>query len=499
MKTQIIQLETYDDVVSVRDKMGWGQTSRILLVWPGQGHPLDRRLDLVLLQRHSLAVGAQLALVTQDKEIRANATELNIPTFTSMRQAQTGRWRAGRRRRARLWRKGPRADLRLVRPEHLPGRLEHPWIQRGLFVLSLLAIVALAAVLLPGASVEVETPISMQQITVPITADENATVVNLAGLVPAGWESIVVEGRDTVPSTGTVQVPEKPATGKVKFTNLTQNKMNVPAGTVVSTLEEPVIRFATIKDGSVPAGVGKTTTIDVQALVPGTQGNLGAGKLQAIEGPIGLQLSATNESPVRGGTSLAAAGPAPKDREKAYASLLKSLEQSATSELLTRWELTPLNASFPITTTLKLVNTLEMVYTPDEGEPADKLELTLRLEFKILTVKGNNLERLVNPLLDAALETNQRAVAGTLSLKKTSPVKTSTDGRPQWSISASRQVEQVLTQAQVADAASRLSSGKAAQILMDRLDLKVLPQLKTWPEWWPFLPIWPARIEVRFK
>ena len=73
MKTQIIQLEAHDDIVSTRDKMGWSQTSRIVLVWPNKGKILDRRLDLVLLQRHSMLLGAQLALVTQEEEILFHA------------------------------------------------------------------------------------------------------------------------------------------------------------------------------------------------------------------------------------------------------------------------------------------------------------------------------------------------------------------------------------------------------------------------------------------
>ena len=32
MKTHILQLEPHDDVFSVRDKMGWGQAARVLLV-----------------------------------------------------------------------------------------------------------------------------------------------------------------------------------------------------------------------------------------------------------------------------------------------------------------------------------------------------------------------------------------------------------------------------------------------------------------------------------
>lgn len=498
MKTQIIQLEAYDDTVSVRDKMGWGQTSRILLVWPSQGHPLDRRLDLVLLQRHSLALGAQLGLVTQDEQVRANALELNLPAFSSLREAQTGRWRVGRRRRSRLWRKSPPADLRSLRPSHMPGSLDRPAVRIMLFALSVVAVLALAAALLPGASIELQIPVSVQQITIPVTANQAARSVNLAGEVPAAWDSIVVEGRETTPATGTVQVPEKPATGKIAFTNLTEKAVTVPAGTVVSTLTEPVIRFATTQEGKVPGGVGRSATIAVQAVAPGKGGNLSARKLQAIEGPLGLQLSAANPTATSGGTSLAAAGPSQGDREKLYSSLLKSLEQTAVNELISGWQAAPLSASFPITGTMTLADTLEIAYTPEDGQPAEELELTLRLEFNVLVVEGKDLERLVTPLLDAALEADERATAGTTKLQA-SPVEMTGSGQAKWRLTARRQVETILDQAQVAGMASKLPADEAAQTLAERLSLKAAPRVQLWPEWWPYLPFLPARIEVVFK
>jgi hypothetical protein len=499
MKTQIIQLEAYDDNVSVRDKMGWGQTSRILLVWPAQGRPLERRLDLVLLQRHSLALGAQLGLVTHDGQVRANALELRLPVFSSLREAQTGRWRVGRRRRPRLWRKGLRPDLRSLRTSHLPGAPEHPALRMLLFALSLLALMALAAALLPGALIELQMPVSTQEITVPVTANQTARSVNLAGEVPAAWDSIVVEGRETSPTTGTVLVPEKPATGRITFTNLTEKAVAVPSGTVVSTLGEPVIRFATIQDGRVPGGVGRSAMIEVQAVAPGKAGNIGAKKLQAIEGPLGLQLSAVNTASTTGGTSLPAAGPSQDDKEEIYSSLLKNLEQTAVHELLSGWQADPVSASFPITGTLALVDTLEIAYTPDDVLPAEELELTLRLEFKMMVVEGKDLERLVTPLLDAALGPGQQAAPGTLTLRITSPVELTGSGLARWRLTAERQVKNVLTQGQVAGMASKLPAEQAAQTLVERLGLKASPQLQVWPKWWPYLPFLPARIEVLFK
>ena len=97
MKTQIIQLEPYDDSISVKDKMGWSQTGRVALVWPPRGHLMDRRLDLVLLQRHSRSLGVQIALVTSDPEVRFQADQSGIPVFRSVRKAQTERWTRMRR------------------------------------------------------------------------------------------------------------------------------------------------------------------------------------------------------------------------------------------------------------------------------------------------------------------------------------------------------------------------------------------------------------------
>jgi hypothetical protein len=80
MKTQVLQLDPHDDIISTRDKLGWKQTGRILLVWPRKGHVLTRRLDLVLLARHTASLGAQLALITRDPQVRDNLTVWILPS-----------------------------------------------------------------------------------------------------------------------------------------------------------------------------------------------------------------------------------------------------------------------------------------------------------------------------------------------------------------------------------------------------------------------------------
>jgi hypothetical protein len=72
LKTQLIPLETHDDVISIRDKMSWAKTPRMLLVWPAKGRVDVRPLDLTLLRRHATSLGAELGLVTRDAEICAS-------------------------------------------------------------------------------------------------------------------------------------------------------------------------------------------------------------------------------------------------------------------------------------------------------------------------------------------------------------------------------------------------------------------------------------------
>ena len=70
MKTQIITLESHDDLISVRDRLSWAKTPRILLVWPKYEKVTLRQVDLKVLQRHASSLGAQLGLVTRARRDR---------------------------------------------------------------------------------------------------------------------------------------------------------------------------------------------------------------------------------------------------------------------------------------------------------------------------------------------------------------------------------------------------------------------------------------------
>ena len=162
MKTYIMQLEKYDDIVSVRDKMRWGKAGRILLVWPDRGEILNRRLDLVLLKRHSASLGAQLAIVSRDPDIRYHAPRLGIPVFKNLKKAQSSAWRVPRRFRSasegaedeqinKLGKRTEAERLKLLSERPVRTKKPHPIIRAVAFTVGVLAFLSIAAVLLPSA------------------------------------------------------------------------------------------------------------------------------------------------------------------------------------------------------------------------------------------------------------------------------------------------------------------------------------------------------------
>ncbi len=92
VKTQIITLETHDDLISVRDRMSWAKSPRILLVWPKFERITLRPVDLRVLQSHARTLGAELGLVTRIPHVKRNAEGFGIPVFATTTVAQREAW-----------------------------------------------------------------------------------------------------------------------------------------------------------------------------------------------------------------------------------------------------------------------------------------------------------------------------------------------------------------------------------------------------------------------
>jgi len=499
MKTQIIQLEEHDDIISTRDKLGWGQTSRIILVWPNQGNILTQQLELNLLQRHSLSLGKQIAFVTQNPLIRSLSRELGIPVFESLREAQSSRWRAARRRKTRVTRRQPRPDLQAMASEsrtQAPDWLNHTPTRIVSFGLSLVAVFLVLAALIPSARIEVTPGVKTQITSLAASAYLTENSVEQADGLTAYTTTIVVEGREVLTTTGTTPVPIQPAQGTVRFTNLTDQSVSIPVGTVVSTLGINPVRFTTQREGRVTTGSGKEILLPVTAAAPGIAGNLPAHAIQAIEGSLGLRLSVSNPSKTTGGQDFQVPAPTLKDQEQLYDLLFEKLRNTAQTELQVQYPADLPGGAYAILPSLQFLRVIEETYDPPDLQPASRLELTLRLEFEAWIVPGQALENLASTALDADLPEGFKAIPGTLAIIHITKPSLDESNLAHWKINASRQLQAVVSPAEIASLAAGIRSTHAAAYLAAQLPLQKLPVIHKNISWWPFLPFLPFRVQV---
>ena len=481
--------------------MGWGQTTRVLLVWPLRASILNRRLDLLLLKRHSEALGSQLALVTRDREVKRHANQLEIPVYKSIREAEQSRWLRPRRQKKRAVdispnqiKKRSKAELDALRAAAHPDSprwLRHPAVRISFFTLGVMSMLVIVAIFIPSAEIYITPATRSDQATISVSASPDNKTMELSGAVPAYWQTTIVEGRGVTPSSGETLIPRQSASGRVTFTNLTDTEVFVPTGTIVSTQDAPPIRFATREDVAVPTG-SQGATVLVGALLPGSSGNVAAEDIVAIEGSLGLNLTVINLRSTSGGTDFTAAAPTEADYQLVHDQLLSSLEETAMSELAFRLE----SGDVVLSRAPNLHQTLEETYSPDLNQPADQLELKLRLEFQIPYAAGADLYQLGQAVLDRQIPENFTPRPETLQITQlTQPVNTEL-GKATWKILAEWMLGATVNESQAVSLVLGLPPEEASQKIREQMPIEGSPRIQMTPDWWPRLPILPFRIKI---
>lgn len=491
MKTQIITLESHDDLISVRDRMSWAKTPRILLVWPKYEKVTLRQVDLKVLQRHALSLGAQLGLVTRGRRVREDAEALKIPVFESTGQAQRLAWPKPRRRR---WvQRPPRKDLRQQR-EQVSVREEawraHPAVRVGGFILGVAAVLVLVALFIPRAEVVLHPQSKTQSVVLPVIAGPSVESVFITGTIPAREKRVIVEGMQTVIVTGQGVTPQAEARGSVTFRNLTQQAVTIPVGTVVRSVDN--IRFETTRAGEVAAGVDETLDIPVEAVESGRVGNVEADTIVVVDGRLGLSLAVTNPESLAGGRETPSVQASDDDRERAKEALMKTLRSEARLQLTEEMQ----SGDIIFDDTFEMSQVLSEVYDPPAGAAGTKLTLNMQVEFSTLYAEASDLTQLASLALNASIPSDFAAASEELILKPVTKPILNDDGFTRWTIRAERRIVQQISYAQITQLIQGISSHRAQSLLENNLPVEDTPEIHLSPSWWPWVPIVPFRISV---
>lgn len=510
MKLQIVQLEPYDDVVSVRDRLTFVQGERVLLVLPRGEAParpiLSRRLDLLLIQREAARRGVWLALVTTDPDVFDVATSLNISAFASVRASQRQRWKRPRNK-VFIDRTDRPADapdprelmlkasrLRVLSPRQ---RTLRRTARFGAAAALALTVVVFLFLVLPGAQVTIYPAQAQINTSVTLSADPNIQNVDVEQLrIPAKLESIELTSQASIPTTGSADVPSSFASGEVVFSNLIESDVTIPAGTVVSTPGREPARFATTREATVAAGVGQEVRVPVQAAedTGGARGNIEANLIVNIEGDLARLLSVRNPEATAGGSVREQSFVTRADYDNLLVLGRERVRQDALAGLSEQIS----GTQFVVPESIEIVNlgSEEVTYDAFVGDAADTLTITIRASVRALIMDEQSARGAALARLSAQIPPGRRLMLDSIQYER-GPVRTA-NGQTTFTLSASGNVAAVVDPERVRQRIAGMDVQSALNALNQGwlLDPRRAPQIEVWPAILGRLPALPIRISV---
>lgn len=494
MKTTIIQLETHDDIISIREKIEWCTSQRIILVFPKKLKQVPNVLELRLIKRTAIAKGAQVALVTRDLLLSENADEVGVPVFHSIPLAQRGNWfYPSLQSESRTAQKGIDAILeeRDLIGENLRTRELNPVIRIIVFLLALAALVAMAVFILPTAQITVFPVAETQSITLKVSASPQAESVSITGVIPAAEHSFSLTLEKTAPSSGTTVLGQSRASGDFLVNNLTQGDLVLPTGTIFSINGDIQGRFATIKEINLSAGA-TGIVVETEALLPGEEGNIAAGTPAFVEGIYGSMVDAIAADNFSNGSSSTLPAPTDEDYDNLRQEMLDELSKTAL-EYLEQMESETEKA---IPETLALEEILMETRVNPVGEPSDTFTLKMNVQFRAFVYDPRDITKLMGMILDSNLQKGYHSIGNDIVIEKIGGVENSTTGSAEWQVQGTR----LVVKDWGSDRIRTLIKGKTTSEALAILDVGI-PHTKSAitllnPKFWPRLPLLPSQIHI---
>jgi hypothetical protein len=242
----------------------------------------------------------------------------------------------------------------------------------------------------------------------------------------------------------------------------------------------------------VEAGVGKELESPIEAVEGGLAGNVEAETIVVVEGRLGLSLSVINPEPLTGGREIPSVQATDKDRERAKAELMETLEREARAQLEEDIEA----GDILFEDTFAVSQILSEEYDPPAGAVGTQLTLTMRAEFAMLYAAASDLTQLASLALNASLPPGFAAVSDALTVQPATHPSLAEDGSIRWKVRAERNIVRQINNGQVMQMIQGIRASRAQSLLEKNLPLKDAPEINLSPSWWPWVPIVPFRISV---
>ncbi|HET59401.1 MAG TPA: hypothetical protein ENN32_03440, partial [Chloroflexi bacterium] len=318
---------------------------------------------------------------------------------------------------------------------------------------------------------------------------------NLSGDIPLHERYLILETVVSEETSGTLSLQDEHASGIINTVNLTNQPVTLPAGVIVQTSDTTPIQFITTESVELPPPVAGETTesigIGIRAVEAGRTGNVSANRIVAVPGEWGASISIRNPQPTSGGTNKTVPATTERDqtrlRQIAMDALLTEAEQAFDEQALE-------GGFIILAATIAIDEVLYEEWLPEEGEPADELQLSTRIRFKAAYLDPQDLATVAEQLLNTSLPDGFAPQPDSLTITPAG-VPYNTEGGMRWEVEITRHIVPAISASQWQPF---LGQSKQAVLawLTDAYPDAISIQIANAPAFWWWLPVFLQRIEV---
>jgi hypothetical protein len=486
---QILHLTPDDDLASLRERLKRTLADTVIVIVPNDVSILRNAVNVKLLRRYAEQMAINIVIVTRDGPTGDLARSQSFPVYPALE-------RIPRQNRAGL------SKEQLAGVPGLPGvpfyrRLVQLgfWLTAPLVLAAGVFLMALVAVFLaPSATITVVPANQMITTTLAVTASPQIRALDIAnGQVPARPVEVLIEDTGQVLTTGNKRVPDATATGTVVFANRSLGPLTIPKGTTVRTSTGISVRFRTDEDASLPAGAFSTVRVPVKAVDPGLSGNVKAGNINAVEGPLSFQVSVLNDADTTGGTEKQVKYVTLQDRNNLSDSIVQRIRGNSYNELL---KANPPGDILPAETLTLVVN--EASFDKPLDTEGTYLTGKVRATVSGLVLDKENLDTMVSARLEDQVPPGFSILLGGITLGAPTNVHYS-DGVLTLQITASALSQAEIDAEQVQRIAAWQTPEDAMAAIAQSFQLAKAPEIELANSRFDRMPYLTARIKVNVE
>jgi hypothetical protein len=351
---------------------------------------------------------------------------------------------------------------------------------------ALMAIIPAAEIVVTPDSEPIEARVQLQAVPGARTDTENR-------VVPAQTVSIQVSGEARTKTTGRRPEPAGKAGGRVVFINMTNRQISIPQGTIVSTATGKNVQFGTLQ--ATALGPNGRAVAQVEAVLPGPDGNARAGTVTRVEGPLSLSVAVSNDAGFGGGTMAPQPVVTEEDKTRLQAELFEELKRQAFDKLVERGA----QGTFISPESIQFLP-LSPAFTPFVGEVSEDLFLSMSVQAVGLAVDQTEANKAALAELQRAMPPGTRLISDTIRFNPGSVVA-GEDGGVGFSVSAEGTLLRPVETNAVRNVVLGMDPEKATSLLQQRFGFAQMPEITLGPDWLPYvvpvnLPALPWRIRV---